>query len=233
MSSLYSLLKLLSCSAWTGVLLLVIGCQQSPPPVEEQAKLPTDAELKQMLDDELTFTLHKRDLDGKVNAAWQILHGSLGYGRNFEIVLGSDRVKALDWAMAGGDLKGWVIRKEEGQPGVTMVVEPGTKTGQGHPDQWLAIIAQCKVPSDHPVKVGDETYAVKDIVTQCMRDIFEGKESSWTIVALSHYIDLDSEWEAGDGSIWTIERIVAMEAAADMSQAACGGTHRLSGLTLA
>jgi len=124
------------------------------------------------------------------------------------------------------------MRKDEGQPGVTAVVEPGSKTGQGHPDQWLAIIAQCGVPSDQSLVVGGETYAVKDLVTQSMNDIYDGKEASWTAISLSHYLGVDSEWKAGDGTIWTLERIVAMEAAADIKQAACGGTHRLSSLTL-
>jgi len=186
-----------------------------------------------MIDAEVTYTLHKRDLSGEVNAAWQILHGVLGYGRNFEIVLGKERVKALDWALGGGKMKGWVMRKDEGQPGITAVVEPGSKTGQGHPDQWLAIIAQCGVPSDQPLVIGDQTYAVKDLITQAMYTIYDGKEASWTAISLSNYLPLNEEWKAADGTIWTIERIVAMEAAADIKQAACGGTHRLSALTLA
>jgi hypothetical protein len=234
-NSLRSLALLGICGALLICMAIVPGCQRAEPPVKavEAAALPSGDQLRDMIDAEVSFTLLNRDLNGEVNAAWQIMHGVLGYGRDFEIVQGNERVKALDWAMAGGKMKGWVMRKDEGQPGVTAVVEPGSKTGQGHPDQWLAIIAQCDVPSAQPLVVGDETYTIKDLVTQSMREIYDGKEASWTSVALAHYLDLDSEWEAGDGTIWTIERIVAMEAAADIKQAACGGTHRLSALTLA
>ena len=221
--------------AWALSLGMLAGCQPSsvPAPAVDAAALPSGDKLRDMIDAEVSFTLNKRDLSGEVNAAWQIMHGVLGYGRNFEIVLGKERVNALDWAFEGGNMKGWTLRKDEAQPGVTAVVEPGSKTGQGHPDQWLAIIAQCNVPSDQPIVVGGETYAIKDLVTQAMRDIYDGKEASWTLISLVHYLDLNSEWEAGDGTIWTIERIIAMEAAADILEAACGGTHRLSALTLA
>jgi hypothetical protein len=223
----------LSGAFLTGVVFFT-GCDKAEPPVKavEATTLPSGDKLRDMIDAEVSFTLLKRDLNGEVNAAWQILHGVLGYGRDFEIVLGDKRVKALDWALEGGKMKGWVMRKDAGQPGITAVVEPGSKTGQGHPDQWLAIIAQCGVPSDQPMVVDGKTYAIKDLVTQSMRDIYDGKEASWTAISLSHYLGVDSEWEAGDGTIWTLERIVAMEAAADIKQAACGGTHRLSALTL-
>jgi hypothetical protein len=215
------------------MLLLVSGCQESKPEATsaQPASLPSADKLREMIDAEVTYTLQKRDLNGEVNAAWQILHGVLGYGRNFEIVLGPERVKAIDWALGGGNMKGWTMRKIEGQPGVTAVVEVGSKTGQGHPDQWLAIMAQCNVGSDETLMVDGQKYAVKDLVTQAMYDIYEGKEASWTAISLAQYIDMNAEWPSKDGSIWTIERIVAMEAAADFKGAACGGTHRLSALT--
>jgi len=36
-----------------------------------------------------------------------------------------------------------------------------------------------------------------------------------------------------NGTEWTLEKLVAMEAAADLAESACGGSHRLYGLTVA
>jgi hypothetical protein len=52
-------------------------------------------------------------------------------------------------------------------------------------------------------------------------------------MALSAWLPPESSWTASDGRAWTIEDVVAMEAAADIDGAACGGCHRLFGLVQA
>jgi hypothetical protein len=52
-------------------------------------------------------------------------------------------------------------------------------------------------------------------------------------MALAAYLPTDASWTAGDGSQWTVERVVRMEAEADIFSAACGGAHRLYGLAAA
>ena len=52
-------------------------------------------------------------------------------------------------------------------------------------------------------------------------------------MAFATYLPLDAEWTARDGSEWTIDRIVDMEADQDIDDSPCGGTHRLYGLALA
>jgi hypothetical protein len=76
-----------------------------------------------------------------------------------------------------------------------------------------------------------------------MYDCWEGKESSWTIIALSKHLEpIDQKWMATDGEEWTLERLVSMEAGPLGDEAigqekiltgACGGTHRLIGLSIA
>ena len=70
-------------------------------------------------------------------------------------------------------------------------------------------------------------------MTQAQWEIYDGMEASWTLMGLSTYLPLDAIWTAKDGSEWTIERIMAMEAAQDLSESACGGSHRLCGLSVA
>jgi len=202
--------------------------------------VPSDDALRATIEEVLAFTLEERQLRSDVHAAWQILHGVLAYGPAFRIRHADHSVPALEWVLSGGNLIGWVVRP--GPAGLLAVVQPGSRTGQGHEDQWLAIIAQAGLPLEHPIVVGAEQYTVGDLVEQAKYDVYDGKECSWTLIGLSHYLPLEAEWTARDGTTWTLERVIAMEAAArqdaaaarrEINASACGGTHRLIGMTMA
>ena len=223
--------------------LLVVVCFGSCTKVEKPAAdarvasaastaMPSDAQLKQRLDDVIIYTKTQRHLDTKVQAAWQIVHGALVFGRDFQVYDNNgELVSALDYLLGGGELKGWTMRP--GDHGVLAVIEAGTKTGQGHPDQWLGYLSQCGLQPDEPLKVGGRDYHISDLITQAQWDIYEGMEATWTLMAFCTYLPLDAKWKAKDGSTWTIERIVAMEAKQDLGLSACGGSHRLYGLSVA
>jgi len=215
----------------------LVGCNRSSPssttsalPASEEP-LPSDAVLRERIDRVLDFTQHNRHLRSDVQAAWQIMHGALAYGRGFKIIDHGKPVPALDWVLDGGTMKGWTMRP--GPKGLKAVLEPGTKSGQGHEDQWLAVIAQSGLSADHPVVVGSTKYTIRDLVDESKYDLFEGKECSWTLIGLSTYLPVDAKWQARDGSTWSLERIMGMEASEDLTASACGGTHRLIGMTMA
>jgi len=113
--------------------------------------------------------------------------------------------------------------------------------GQGHPDQWLGYLAQCGVgaagpgglPLSTPLVVGWRSFTLADLLAQAKHDIRPGQEATWTLMALAAYEPPDTAWTAGDGERWTMERIVAMEAEAEIFGAACGGAHRLYALAVA
>lgn len=200
----------------------------------------TEEELKQRIDAVLSYTLHERELRLDTHAAWQIIHGVAAFGPKFPVMNGDQQVRALNWVFAGNAMKGWTLRP--GRHGVEAVQEPGTKAGQGHPDQWLGYMSLWGLPSSTPLTVAGRDYQIKDLVTQAMMDVRDGKEASWTLMALSTYLEPTQEWETRDGSKWSLERLVAMEAGADLSDeaarnqihgTACGGSHRLIGLTYA
>lgn len=193
--------------------------------------MPDDDQLGQMIDEELLYAAQQRTLSSDRNAAWQILHGVLAFGPEFPLQHGGKTVPAMPWVMSGGRMEGWTMRK--GAVGLKAVLESGSLRGQGHEDQWLAVIAQCDIPSSTEIKLGDRTFEVGDIIKQAMYDVYEGKECSWTLIALSHYLPLDTEWENSRGETWTIERIMQMEAEQELGTSACGGSHRLIGLTMA
>jgi hypothetical protein len=221
-------------ASWIAVLfclgLLAGGCGK-PQPKVAQTPLPSDDQLRDRLDRAIEFTYTDRHLNSKDQAAWQIVHGALAYGRDFQIYHDGKLVAAMDYLLNGGSLRGWVLRK--GDHGLEAVLEAGTKTGQGHEDQWLGYLSQCELPIDQPIKVGDATYTVRDLITQSQWDIYDGMEATWTLMALGTYLPLDAEWTAKDGSKWNIDRVVRMEADQSLADSACGGTHRLYALTRA
>lgn len=229
--------------------LALAGCEQAPqqeasaavilPRTQPQQASRSDDELRDRIDAVLHYTLHGRELRLDTHAAWQIMHGVAAYGPLFPVVNGDERVRALDWLFSGHPVKGWTLRA--GLDGVETVIEP-RRTGQGHPDQWLGYLALWHVPSSTALLVDGQTYSLADLVRQAMRNVDEGQELTWTLLALSEYADPTDEWLARDHSSWTLERIVAVEAAVDLSDveahdeigaAACGGTHRVSALALA
>jgi hypothetical protein len=214
-----------------GLAALVCGCQKPAPTTTAEIELPSDDQLRDRIDNVLDFTFANRHLNTKDQAAWQIVHGVLMYGRDFQIYHDQKLVPALAYLLGGGQLRGWTMHK--GDHGLEAVLEAGSKMGQGHEDQWLGYLSQCNVSLDEPIVVAGTTYKVRDLLTQAQWDIYDGMESTWTLMALSTYLPLDAEWTAKDGSKWNIERIVRMETAQPLGDSSCGGTHRMFALTVA
>jgi hypothetical protein len=210
-------------------LLALGGCTQQQPAAP--TPLPTEEALRDRVDRAIKFTYTDRHLNTKDQAAWQIVHGALAYGRPFQIYHDGQLVSAIDYLLDGGPLRGWVLRK--GDHGLDTLVEPGSKMGQGHEDQWLGYLSQCGLPKDQQIKVGTETFTVNDLITQAQWDVYDGMEATWTLMAFNTYLPLDAEWTAKDGSQWNIERLVRIETDQNLADSACGGTHRLYALTKA
>ncbi|MBI3838603.1 MAG: ADP-ribosylation factor-directed GTPase activating protein isoform b [Planctomycetia bacterium] len=213
-----------------GVCVFPLGCEK-PAEKTIKAELPSDDQLRDRLDQALEFTYTRRHLNTTDQAAWQIVHGALVFGRDFQIYHDGKLVSALEYLLAGGELRGWTFRK--GDHGLTAIVEAGSKMGQGHPDQWLGYLSQSGLSPEGSIVVAGQTYKIQDLITQAQWDIYDGMEATWTLMAFSTYLPLDTEWTAKDGSKWNIQRIVRMEAEQDLAESACGGTHRMYGLTVA
>lgn len=209
------------------------GCEK--PKGATPPSLPSDEQLKAMLDEEINYTYTKRYLNLTDHAAWQIMHGVLPFGTNFRIYDGDRLVNALNWVLDGHTMKGWTPQHGDdlaGRQGLKMLIEAG-KFGQGHPEQWLSILGQSGIKSDHKLIFDGHEYQVRDLMQQALWDIYEGKEASWTLTSALIYLGPDAKWKASGGQEWTVERVVAMEAAQDLSTSACGGTHRLTALNRA
>jgi hypothetical protein len=220
----------------TSVGLCVLGgCATREAPAPATAASDADAsisdeQLRQMLDEVIAFT-QARHMTAEEHNAWQIVHGILAYGRDLKIKAAGELVSALDYLLAGGKIRGWTMRP--GDHGLESVLEPGTKQGQGHPDQWIGYMAQCHLQPDDSIIVDGRAFKIEDLLTQAQWNIYPGMEASWTLMALCTYLPPGASWTSKDGTHWTVEKIAEMEADQNLSESPCGGTHRLYGLAMA
>lgn len=217
---------------------LASGWSVAKPPAATAAggAQPAAAALCDRINAVIAHARDARRLDANVHGAWQVVHGILAFGPAFPLGHDGEVSPALDYILAGGPLTGWRLR--QGVHGVIAVVEEGSTTGQGHPDQWLGYLSQCGlggVPLDTRliVRGQDREHTLADLLEQAKADIRPGQEATWTLMALAAYLPPDASWQAGDGSHWTTERVVQMEADADLTASACGGAHRVAALALA
>ncbi len=215
-----------------------LGCG-SPAQNDTELSPPTlaDDELLRRLDAALDATYERR-LSIEQHAAWQILHGALAYGQEFRVEKDGQRIFAIEHLLNGGQMSGWtveVVKHADGSRGLRAQMAPGTKQGQGHWDQWLAILAQCGLPPSQTIRVGEEELTIAEYIRQVQRDVPRNldREFSWTLIGLTTYLRTDAEWTDSAGKSWTIAELVEVEADYPIGEGACGGTHRLIGLSMA
>jgi hypothetical protein len=201
-------------------------------------------DLLRQIDDALDYTFHHRRLSVGQGpgdqAAWQIIHGAMAFGREFLVRHEGRDVPVIDYILRGGRMKGLDLRQGDlldpatGRYGVTTVV-PEDKMGQGHVDQWLGYLSECGLKLDEPLVVEGRQHTFADYLEQARRDVYKNarQEFSWTLMALTAYYPTDDRWTAGDGSEWSIEKLVEIELGHDLEASPCGGTHRMMGLTVA
>lgn len=208
---------------------------------KESGELPADAELLKQLDDALDFTLEKRRLNVKDQAAWQIIHGALAYKRKFLVRAGDKDVPAVEYALSGGEMKGWhlvegdVLDEKTGRRGVRALLEGGSLSGQGHYDQWMGYLSDTGLKLDEKVMADGKEHEIADYIRQIELDVPRNmeREYSWTIMALTAYHPTDYKWTASDGKEWSLAELVETELEFNIDESPCGGTHRMYGLALA
>jgi len=223
------------------LLLLFSGCgNETVRPDSDEPKLSSVDEVRGQLDKALESTFQRR-LNLRHHAAWQILHGALAFQREFlvEKEPGGETVSAVNHLLNGGRMKGWTTEpgtlQENGRRGLRAVLEAGSKAGQGHADQWLAVLAQCNLEPEQPIVVDGDIYTMSDYLNQVQWDVARNvdREYSWTLIGLTAYLPVDATWTAADGRVWNIERLVQIELDQELASSACGGSHRLIGLAMA
>jgi hypothetical protein len=176
---------------------------------------------------------YRKALNSKDNDPWETMHGMLAYGVHSRIHDGSARgqlITSVGWLCYNKPCKGQTLLY------VTPAGELRAKYGvglQGHLGQLLAMLAQCRVSPDYPIHVGSHEFTIHDLIEAEKKTCYPKSELTFKLIALQHYADLNDTWVNDQGVEWDFSKLVSEELAQPIRGAACGGTHRLSGLSLA
>lgn len=166
------------------------------------------------------------------NNCWEVMHWIIAYGVNAKLQrggAGGPTVNAIGWLSFGNRCAGQpLVYLDQGR--ITAAKGPRV---QGHHGQFLAILAQSKVMTDYPMRAGGQTFTVADLIETEKLGCESGMELTFKLIALAHYLDLNEAWRNHAGDEWSVSRLVREEIKAPIRGAACGGTHRLMGLSYA
>lgn len=182
--------------------------------------------------DSAVGSVRRRDLL-TTHGFWTVFHGILGLGPDATLLDPQGRrVRAMDYVFDGGELRG--LRFLPTRHGLDVQMGP-TYVGQGHQDQFVAEMAQWGVPANRRVRVAGGEYTFLDFVrhSQMRASVRADQELSWAIVAVGQYLGTETQWVNEAGERLRFEDLVRYELAAPVESAACGGTHRLFGLSWA
>ncbi len=200
---------------------------ESLPPLSQNQK-NLRAKVRRVIKSYYTRPLNSRD-----NDPWELMHGMLAYGVKSQILQGGPRGKPIT-------LVGWLCYNRPSKGFTLLYLTPQNelraKQGvglQGHMGQFLAMLAQCQVSPDYPIRVGDQEFTINDLIKAEQETCYTKTELTFKLIALMHYLDSDATWVNDQGQSWDIPRLIREELAQPIRGAACGGTHRLSGLSLA
>jgi hypothetical protein len=160
---------------------------------------------------------------------WALMHAILPYGVETEVIAGNRRANAIGWLCHNG-VSGRQRMFQPTKTGFRPNIGPGV---QGHEGQFLAILAQSQVKPDYQLQIANKKYTVMDLVRYEMSTCREKSELTFKLIAFTHYLTPNHSWRDNRGRPWTIEKLVAEELAQPINGAACGGTHRLMGLSCA
>ena len=193
-------------------------------PVMSASVLGLDQPIRQCL-----AYYHQRPENAAKRTPWGMLHAILPFGLDAYID-SNKRYNAI--AYLAGNNPGRNLRMLSTTNGGRIVARSGVGL-QGHQAQTLAIFAQVGVPADYSLIVNKRKFIVNDLVKTEMLACKAGEELTFTLIGLSHYLPTDTKWRSADGQSWDFERLLKEEMAQSVVGAACGGTHRLMGLTYA
>jgi len=196
--------------------------------------------LEELVSRTLEQNLSQRELSSSTHGAWQVLHGILAYGSDFDLQTPTGPQPALTYLLSGQGVDGFEAEQgdelgAQQRPGLRMAMQPSTKIGQGHRDQWLAVIAQSGLPLNTEIKSRTHTFTLEDWMRQTEFDVPRNleREFSWSLIALTSYRNTNHRWMGRDGAQYSTESLLGSELDQSLPNSVCGGTHRLIGISMA
>lgn len=164
-----------------------------------------------------------------IRSPWGAMHAMIAYGVDSELIAGDKRVNAIGYLCYNGTCNSLQLFYTSNKKLQTRI-GPGV---QGHPGQFLAMLAQSKVKSDFPMKVDGRDFTVADLIEHEKETCRPRTELTFKLIAFTHYLKSDEKWKSNDGQEWDIPRVIKEELAQPIVGAACGGTHRMTGFSYA
>jgi hypothetical protein len=217
-------------AAESGVTVGLASVHLHPAPVQ-----PLSADqlaLRDKIHRALALYRHDRLLNTANQSPWEIMHRIVAYGIPTEIRRDGptgDKVNAIGWMLWGGRCAGMPLVVLNGERPM-VVVGAGL---QGHNGQFVGMLAQSRVSANTPFKLNGKSFTLRDLIEEEKLGCESNSELTFKLIALSYYLKSDEEWTATDGQKWSISRLVQEEIRSPIRGAACGGSHRLFGLSSA
>jgi hypothetical protein len=205
-----------------------------PPPADEDAvKPPRDVPptLKTRIEAAMDNIRSRKVLT--TNSFWTVFHGILGMGPDTatltDPVTGKE-FNAIDYITDGRPIRG--MRFIPDPDGVDVQTGPQF-VGQGHQDQYVAEMVQWGLPADREFLIEKKRYPFEEFLkySKARARVTEKQELSWAIIIIGQHFGTDIRWTNKFGEDLRFEDLVRYELNAPIEKAACGGTHRLFGLT--
>lgn len=189
---------------------------------------PEMAAMRDRIDRTLQY-YYERPESVAERSVWGVMHALIAYGVDTEVIAGDRKVNAIGWVCYNGPCKGQrLFYLDKGQ--LTPRQGPGV---QGHHGQFLAMLAQSRVKRDFPIRVEGKDFTVDDLIEFEKRTCYSKTELTFKLIALAHYLPSDATWKNDRGENWSIQKLIQEEMAQPIVGAACGGTHRLTGISYA
>ena len=197
---------------------------------EEVPLTPELLQLKKRVQTALALYYQNWTLNTREHSPWEVMHAIVAYGVDTRLRKSDgETTTAIGHLCYSGVCRNQpILTIRNGR--VYGLQGPGV---QGHPGQFLAILAQAYLQRDYPLYVGGEQYTLEDLIEAEKLDCQAGTELTFKLISLMHYLPSDATWTNFQGQRWSLDRLVREEIVQPIRGAACGGTHRLMGLSYA
>jgi hypothetical protein len=176
---------------------------------------------------------YARPLNTGDRSPWEVMHMMLSYEVHSQVRQGGPQgepITAVGWLCFNQPCRNRSLMYLNEDGDLRVKVGPAL---QGHQGQLLALLAQARVKSDYPIKVEGKDFTIADLIEMEKLTCYPRTELTFKLIGLQRYLDINARWVNDQGMQWDFPTLIREEIRQPVRTAACGGTHRLSGLTLA